>query len=125
MTPIARHWTEANVDAFLYRVSSDFALQLEQRMETTDTRQRELAETLGVSKARVSQVLNNPGNLTLRKMIEYARALGCKVAVIAYDDGDPGNSNGPIRPDVFVTCWERAGRPNDARDIGNVRYTVP
>lgn len=118
MTPMSRHWTEEKVDAFLFRVSSDFVLQLEHLMEKTDTRQRELAAKLGVTKGRVSQVLNNPGNLTLRKMIEYSRALGCKVAVIAYDDGDPHNTNGPIRPQIFAACWEKAGRPIDAFDLG-------
>ena len=58
-------------------------------------------------------MLNNPGNLTLRKMIQYARAMGKKVAIIAYDDNDPQNMKGLVNAQVFERCWERAGKPVD------------
>jgi hypothetical protein len=62
---------------------------------------------------RISQIFNNPGNLTLNKIVQYARALGLKVAVIAYDDGDHINKNGPISSEIFNICWENAGKPKD------------
>jgi predicted XRE-type DNA-binding protein len=107
------HWTERSVDDFLYRIASDFVRQIERAMEEGETNQAKLAEALSVTEGRVSQVMNNPGNLTLRKVIEYARALGKKVSVVAYDDDDPQNLNGPINSEVFTLCWEKAGRPVD------------
>lgn len=113
MAELTKHWTESGVDDYLYRIASDFVRQIAQTMETTGTSQAKLAKELGVSEGRVSQVLNNPGNLTLRKMIEYARALQRKVSIVAYDDNDPDNQNGPINAEVFALCWERAGKPAD------------
>jgi len=66
-----------------------------------------------VTDGRISQVLNNPGNLTLRKVVEYARALGMKVSIVAYEDGDPDNVSGPINSEIFNMCWKKAGCPND------------
>jgi transcriptional regulator with XRE-family HTH domain len=85
----------------------------------------ELAATLGVSEGRVSQVFNNPGNLTLRNVIEYARALGQKVAIVAYDDGDRRNENGPINSEIFTTCWQRAGKPVDFFEMARVGDVTP
>lgn len=113
MAELTKHWTESGVDDYLYRIASDFARQIAQTIETTGTSQAKLAKELGVSEGRVSQVLNNPGNLTLRKMIEYARALRRKVSIVAYNDNDPDNQNGPINAEVFILCWERAGKPSD------------
>lgn len=107
------HWTSRSTEDFVHQISSDFAFQIENRMDEEPVNQLNLAKRLGVSESRVSQVLRNPGNLTLKKMVEYARALGMKVAVIAYDDGDPLNKNGPINSQIFTASWKRLGSPSD------------
>ena len=66
-----------------------------------------------VSPGRVSQVLNNPGNLTLKNTVRCARALGMKVAVVAYEDGDPKNKKGLVNSEIFHACWKNAGSPSD------------
>jgi len=108
-----RHWTDRSVDDFVYKISADFVRQLERAMITKGTNQAKLAKRLKVSEGRVSQVLNNPGNLTLKKIVEYVRALGCKVAIVEYDDDDPENRNGPVNAEIFAACWRKAGMPND------------
>jgi transcriptional regulator with XRE-family HTH domain len=113
MDKLKKHWTETSLENFLHRIASDFVNQIEQAMDAAGTSQAQLAKALGVSESRVSQVLNNPGNLTLRKLIEYSRALKKKVAIVAYDDDDPHNQNGPVNSGVFAACWEQAGRPTD------------
>lgn len=107
------HWTSRSTEDFVYRISSDFVFQIENRMDEEPLNQSNLAKRLGVSESRVSQVLHNPGNITLKKMVEYAAALGMKVAIVAYDDGDPLNENGPINSQIFTASWKRLGRPND------------
>src|ERR1017187_10441077 len=113
MGHLSKHWTERSIEDFLYRVSFDFVQQIEELMKPSGTSQTELAKRLGVTEGRVSQVLNNPGNLTLRKVIEYARALQKKIAIVVYDDGDPDNANGPINAEIFARCWDRSGKPSD------------
>ena len=113
MAELTKHWTERDVDDYLYRIASDFVRQIEKLLESNEANQTALAKRLGVSRGRISQVLNNPGNLTLKQIIKYARALGRKVSIVAYDDHDPGNLNGPISAEVFSGCWENAGRPSD------------
>jgi transcriptional regulator with XRE-family HTH domain len=107
------HWTEKSVDDFLYRIATDFVTQLESKIQMEGLNQGQLAEKLGVSRGRVSQLLNNPGNLTLKMIIKCARALGMKIAIVAYDDNDPDNEQGPINSDIFRMCWENSGRPAD------------
>ncbi len=110
---LKKHWTAAKSDDFLYKVAADFALQIENYLESGPDNQTTLAQKLNVTPARVSQVLNNPGNMTLRLIVEYVLALGKKVAIVAYDDDDAANAKGPINSQVFERCWRRAGRPTD------------
>lgn len=105
------HWTDESTDDFLYKIAADFVRQLENHLG--EVTQQRLADRLGVTPGRVSQVLNKPGNLTLKKCIQYARALGKKVALVAYDDGDSENINGPVNAQIFERCWINAGRPAD------------
>jgi hypothetical protein len=107
------HWTAESTDAFVNRLSFDFITQLAKRMESLLLNQAGLAKRLRLTTGRVSQILNNPGNLTLSKMVEYARAVGMKITVVAYDDGDPHNERGPVNSEIFNICWENRGKPLD------------
>lgn len=108
-----QHWTERSTEDFVHRISFDFVTQIDKALESGQSSQAELAKNLGVTEGRVSQVLNNPGNLGLNSIVKYARAIGRKVAIVLYDDGDARNHNGPVNSEIFSTCWERAGRPAD------------
>lgn len=118
------HWTEKSPDDFLYQIAADFVAQLEDKIQTESWTQAELANKLGVSKGRVSQILNNPGNLGLRTMIRFTRVLGMKLAIVAYDDKDPENKRGPINSEVFRVCWERSGKPANFWNLQESRYTA-
>lgn len=109
-----KHWTSRSIDAFVFGVSSGFIAQLETKLEIAGQNYKDLANEIGVTQGRVSQVLNNPGNMTLKSAVKYARALGMKVALIAYEDqDDPGNNEGPVNSQVFVQCWKGSGSPRD------------
>ncbi|HEV2223552.1 MAG TPA: helix-turn-helix domain-containing protein [Candidatus Acidoferrales bacterium] len=108
------HWTSGNDRAFINRITFDFIAQLEKKREISAVTQSELAEKLEVTEGAVSQVFNlNRTNLNLKTMVRYARALGMKLAVVAYEDGDPKNERGPVGSELFASCWERIGRPRD------------
>jgi transcriptional regulator with XRE-family HTH domain len=118
------HWTARSVDDFLYRIAADFITQLESKMKSEPLSKAELAQKLGVSKGRVSQIINNPGNLTLKMMIKCARCLGMKIAVVAYDDGDRENERGPINSEIFRVCWENSGQPKDFWALEKPRWVA-
>ena len=40
-----------------------------------------------------------------------------KVAIVAYEDGDPENKSGPILSEIFSACWRNAGSPRDLFDL--------
>jgi len=107
------HWTAASDDAFLHRITFDFLTQLEKKMESEPLSQAELAEKLGVTESAVSRVLNNPQNLTLKTIVKYARAVGVKVSLVAYEDDDHENLFGPVNSEIFSVCWQRCGQPHD------------
>lgn len=108
-----KHWTERSVGDFLYRITADFVAQLETKIQAESLNKSDLAQKLGISKGRVSQILNNPGNLSLKTIIKFARVLGMKIAIVAYDDGDQENERGPINSEIFRICWENSGKPAD------------
>jgi transcriptional regulator with XRE-family HTH domain len=110
------HWTENDARDFLYRIASDFVEQIQERMLELNWNQVKLAKATGLDKSRISQLMNNPGNLGLESIIKLARAVGLKVAVVSYNDDDASNERGPINAEIFRMCWERVGRPRDLWD---------
>jgi hypothetical protein len=58
-------------------------------------------------------------------VVEYARALGQKVAIVAYDDGDSRNENGPINSVIFAMCWQLEGKPSDLFEMARVGDVTP
>lgn len=111
------HWTHSSVENFVYEISSTFVAQLETKMEEQEISRSDLAKRLGKTTGRVSQVFNDPGNLGLKLIVEYASELGLKVSLIAYDDNDPNNEKGPINPEVFVKSWEKQGCPSNVFEV--------
>lgn len=116
-------WTAGNTKKFLDRISSDFVEQLRDRIESKRWSQKSLAKALNISPGRVSQVFNNPGNLTLETMVEWAQILGLKFCCLTYDDDDPQNKHGLITPNVFRICWEMANKPRDMWDIRELQQS--
>jgi transcriptional regulator with XRE-family HTH domain len=110
---VKAHWTERGIKDYLFRIAADFVAQLERKLEAENITQDELAKRLKITKGRVSQVLNHPGNISLANIVTYARALGMKMSIVAYEDSDPGNVKGPINAEIFRICWEKAGKPRD------------
>ena len=108
-----KHWTQESADAMAYSIAASFICQIETLMETTNVSQAGLALSLGVSESRVSQIINNPTNITLSTAVRLAKAFGLKVALLAYADGDPNNEKGPIIGEVFEKCWLKNGKPRD------------
>jgi predicted XRE-type DNA-binding protein len=118
------HYT-ASDDAFVSKITFDFVAQLEHRLETSGINQSELAQKLNVSDSAVSQVLNcNRTNFHLKTLVQYARALGMKVAIVAYDDRDPLNENGPVGSEIFRCSWEKIGRPRDIFSVNEASYAA-
>jgi transcriptional regulator with XRE-family HTH domain len=119
------HWTERSTEDFLYRITADLIDQLEQQIQSKSLSKAELAKKLGVTKGRVSQILNNAdNNLSIRTIIRFARALGIKIAIVAYDDKDRDNKRGPINSEIFRICWENSGKPADFWSLEEAKCTA-
>jgi predicted XRE-type DNA-binding protein len=119
------HYTSADDESFVNRITFDFIAQMANRLETSKMKQSELADKLDVGESAVSQVLNlGRMNLTLKTMVRYARALGMKVAIVAYDDRDPHNENGPIGSEIFSLSWEKIGKPRDVWSVNESTYAT-
>lgn len=116
-----RHWTAESSDNFRYYVAFDFIAELERAMDTKGLLQKDFATLVGVSEGRVSQVFNNPGNLTLRSIVDWTRHLGKKVSVVIYDDHDSEGGLGPVPSDVFRICWEVSGEPRNHGELAAYR----
>ena len=120
MTKRATHWTERSKDDFRYSVAFDFMCHVEDRLKSLDWSQDRLAEEIGVSKGRISQLLNNPGNLTLKTMVSIVRSLSMKFSIVSYDDADSINVNGPIASNVFLSCWAELNKPCNLWEVEDV-----
>jgi transcriptional regulator with XRE-family HTH domain len=111
---VMNHWTQANTSDFAYSISLDFFTQLDDRIEESGISRKELSEKLNVTPSAVSQTLNNPPeNPHLETLVQYARQLGLKVAIVSYDDDDPDNDKGPIYSGIFEKSWKAMGCPRD------------
>ncbi len=115
-----KHWTSRQ-EEFQFAVAFDFVADMVAAMEEKGTSQKELASRMGVSESRVSQLLNDPGNLTLATMVGMARALDHKISIVAYDDGDHQNLRGPVIPGLIRECWEVMGKPADQWQLDEAR----
>jgi len=122
---MAKHWTEGSIEKFVNRLSFDFITQLAKKLESLPLSRGKFAEKLNLTTGRVSQIFNDPGNLTLRKIVKYAKAVGMNVAIVAYDDDNPNNERGHINSEIFAACWERAGRPVDFFSLNTRAETAP
>jgi hypothetical protein len=108
------HWTADSPLRMVRAISSDFIAQLETVMEDSGCSHVELAKRLCVTMGRVSQMMNSPGNFTLKNGVLYARSVEANVAMVVY----PANgTSAPISGDVFRACWEIAGCPKNMFDI--------
>jgi len=107
-----KHWTAESPEALKYAIASDFICQLQNKMDADGTSQKDVAKKIGKSEGYISQVINRPGNLTLKTMVDLARAVGLKVSIVAYED-ETGDKTGPVISQIFETCWEKAGKPRD------------
>jgi transcriptional regulator with XRE-family HTH domain len=114
---LEKDWTERNIENFVSRIRFDFITQLQKKMELMPISQSELAQKMDLTEGRVSQILNNSGNLTLQSIVRYSRALGLKVSIVAYDDNDPDNQHGLVNSEIFATCWEKEGKPASVWDL--------
>jgi hypothetical protein len=107
----SEHWTAGSIQNFTYRIAADFLAQVETEIESGEVSRTLLAKRLDRTPGRVSQLLNNPGNLTITSAVRLVRAAGMKVALVAYKDNDPQNNNGPINSAIFSQCWKDVGAP--------------
>jgi len=105
------HWAFEDDASLQARIASDFLSQIEAIVAEKDWSHADLAKALDVSEGRVSQVFNNPGNLTLRSMTKFANAVNMLVSVVAYKLTDELRRAGPVGSDVFEACWSKLGRP--------------
>jgi len=112
-----KHWTTRDADSFRFSVVADFVDQIEERLIHHKISKKKLSELLGVTPGRVSQLLSDPGNLTIQSMVDLVRALQLKMTILTYDEGDSEPGSGPITSDVFLACWNRLGKPTTAWDI--------
>ena len=107
------HYTSETDKSFVRRIVFDFFAQLENRLAVGEMKQSDLAKKLNISESAVSQVLNLDRSPNLETVVKYARALGMKVSLVAYDDNDPSNENGPVGPEIFSLSWVKLGMPRD------------
>jgi predicted XRE-type DNA-binding protein len=85
--------------------------QIQSLFEKSGMSQAELAEKLGVTEGRISQILNADRSMTLKQMVRVARVMGLKASVVIYDDGDHEGKHGPLHPSIFEACWVKCGSP--------------
>ena len=64
------------------KVAIDIGEQIVARMEERGMTQADLARAMGVSRARVSQILRGNDNLTLKSIVAVAIALDCRVEML-------------------------------------------
>lgn len=83
---------------------------LSKAFEQSGLTQRQLAESLGVTESRVSQILHGDGNVRLSTLARYLRATG----YLARIEADPAEAN--VQP-LKRRAPRRRGRTPDPHDV--------
>jgi hypothetical protein len=117
------HWTSKSVEDFTYRIASDFIAQIENSNDKNGITKSDLAVRLQRTLGRISQLFN-PGNMNLSSAVKVGQASGMKVALVAYDDNDPQNQNGPINSEIFYQCWRAMGAPKNFFELADLLVPV-
>ena len=73
-----RHY-EGDPEFEFDRLAIDVCERIVERMEALGITRTELAEAVGVSKARISQILSGHDNLTLKSLVAIAIGLGSRI----------------------------------------------
>jgi len=81
-----------------YHVAWDFINQL-----------REMATSLNPVQETILDSIedDDPAKLTVESMIELVKAVGLKLALVVYDDGDPKWEHGPKFAGEFYAAWKK------------------
>ena len=98
------HWTERSPGDYEFRLVSDFLRLIYMYTESDE---------------------QGGKKLSFQGLIALVRQRGLKVALLAYNDGDPKNMRGPILPDIFIHCWEKCGKPRDFFELEDCPNSVP
>ena len=125
MSTKGKHWTNKSTKDFAFSICVDFVTQIEEEMGGRGMSKKDLARLLKIPTSEVSKIINNPSKLTLHNIVEWSRALGLKVSIVSYSDGDKDNNNGPIFSGIFEDCWKVLGKPKDNFDMEEIRNRVP
>lgn len=112
-----RSWVETSIENLKYFIGADFVDQLEARLAVEGLTQKTFADKLGVTQGRVSQIFNNPGNLTLDTMVSWGHAVGMKTGVVLYGGSSEEAMKGPLSGEIFISCWKELGEPRAMFDI--------
>lgn len=95
------------------RIAIEIGEQIVARMEEQHMTQADLARSVGVSRARINQILRGNDNLTLKSIVAVAVGLDCRV---------------DLRLQQVKSGWQlsrRDCRPVDARTTGRIGEAVP
>lgn len=108
-----QHWTARSTEDMRFSVGADVILQIEEAMHQRGLTQKQIADSMGVTESRVSQLLKEVrnNNFTLDTILRLGEAVGMKVAVVLYDD--VRESGAPVNAQVFTRCWQDMGKPED------------
>ena len=100
-------------------VMAQVALAVADLLADTNTTQRELAERVAVTEARISQILGADSNLTLRTMARIGRALGRRLVIefLAPPMRHEGAAPWPRQLRAVPPPWEHANdEPEEAAE---------
>jgi len=119
-----KHWTAESDENFWFAVVLDCLFQLENRMAELGMNYAEFSERVGLSEDEIERLFNEDSDeIPMTTLVKWAKALGMKLTLVAYDDGDVkvGSEDnarcGPVNPEIFAHCWKIMGKPRNVWDI--------
>lgn len=107
------------------------AIVIAQCLERCGMSQRELAQRLGISEGRISQILSAESNPTVKTLARVGRALGCRLQldlVTLHRSQEPASAPGDQAEElwsgkVIPLTWQRRGEDSEIEEM-EAHYAV-
>ena len=117
---IGTHWT-SEPEALAYAIAAELTGVVERRADKLKISLYDIANALGKTATHVQNLIHRPNDPSLRELVQLAKSVGFKVALVVYDeDNSEDETVAPVNGKIMEQCWRALGSPRDFFELEKI-----